>query len=464
MRVKSLSRLAREESGAFAIIFALCLVALIGMMVLVVDVGGLLYQRRQMVSASDAAALAAAQSCALGAAKAGVPATMANQIAQDNVPSNVSVSGGILTGPGDTVGCETNGDGHVTVQYTSQHPLWFAGIFGSGPVNVTTKATAEWGPAGSGWPVPFIVTLDDAGNVFCKDSNGNPVEISDQTPKGTVCSVWFDNGSSGGQFGGFGQSVFGSLNLNKWDVDSNSNCSSKELPDNSDYAFLGGYDNRHGALDPLNYPDPTWVCVGAGDQDSLYQALSNSIGKNLVFPITDKTAILDKSGKIDKFNVIGFASLHLDDVVDANSIQKPGTCSANRQFSQGGTVDLASFGNFFGCFVGTPDVMGSPTLRKSGAGPQCCTLGTDYTYDASTHTITWIANRTQNVNVSFPYQFTGPCGPPPSNASAHCLIVSWQEAQLGNGPLGGNNVGVPAVRLCDPSLDASGIDSCDTLS
>jgi Flp pilus assembly protein TadG len=459
MRMKSaLARLRREESGAFAIIFALCLIALIGMMVLVVDVGGLLYQRRQMVSASDAAALAAAQSCALGVTVAGDPAAKADAIASTNLPSSVGVSGGIVQA--ESTGCLTNDEGHVTVQYQSQHALWFAGIFGNGPVNITTKATAEWGPAASGWPVPFIVTLDSAGNVFCKDGNGNPVEINDQTPKGTVCSVWFDNSSSGGQFGGFGGSIFGSLNLNEWNVDQNANCGSKDLPDNSDYASLGGYDNRNGPLDPLNYPDPTWVCVGPGDQDSLYSALEDSIGKNLVFPITDKTVILDNAGNIDKFNVIGYVSLHLDDVIDANSIPGPGTCSHDRQFSQGGTVDLATFGNFFGCFTGTPQSMGPPTLNKSGPGPQCCTLNTDYTYDASTHTITWIANRTQNVNVSFPYQFSGPCGPPPNNSSAHCLIVSWQEAQLGNGPLGGNNVGVPAVRLCDPTI----VGSCDTLS
>ena len=459
MRMKRvLERLHRDERGAFAVIFALCLIALVGMMVLVVDVGGLLYQRRQMVSASDAAALAAAQSCALGATVAGDPEATADTIASDNLPSSVGVSGGIVQP--ETVGCLSDKEGHVTVQYQSQHALWFAGIFGSGPVNITTKATAEWGPAGSGWPVPFIVTLDDAGNVFCKDSNGNPVEINDQTPKGTVCSIWFDNSSSGGLFGGFGQSVFGSLNLNKWDVQPTDSCNPKDLPDNTDYASLGGYDNRNGSLDPLNYPDPTWVCVGDGNQDSLYSAFEDSIGKNLVFPITDKKVILDNSGSIDKFNVIGYVSLHLDDVVDANSLPKPGTCSADRQFSQGGTVDLATFGNFFGCFTGTPDTMGPPTLKKSGAGPQCCTLGTDYTYDASTHTITWIANRTQTVNVSFPYQFSGPCGPPPNNSSSHCLIVSWQEAQLGNGPLGGNNVGVPAVRLCDPAITGS----CDTLS
>jgi Flp pilus assembly protein TadG len=455
----ALERLHRDETGAFAIIFALCLIALVGMMVLVVDVGGLLYQRRQMVSASDAAALAAAQSCALGADVAGDAQTTANSIAQQNLPSTVGVSGGIVQG--ESTPCAADSEGHVTVQYQSQHALWFGGIFGSGPVNITTKATAEWGPASSGWPVPFIVTLDDAGNVFCKDSSGNPVEINDQTPKGTVCAIWFDNSSSGGLFGGFGQSVFGSLNLNKWDVAPTDSCNPKDLPDNSDYAFNGGYTGD--PLDPLNYPDPTWVCVGDGNQDSLYAAFENSVGKNLVFPITDKKVLLDSSGNIDKFNVIGYVSLHLDNVIDANSIGGVQTCSADRQFSPGGTVDLATFGNFFGCFTGTPDVFYPPTLKKSGAGPQCCTEGTDYTYDASTHTITWIANRTQTVNVKFDYQFTGPCGPPPNNSSSHCLIVSWQEAQLGNGPLGGNNVGVPAVRLCDPALNLAGTKSCDTL-
>jgi Flp pilus assembly protein TadG len=53
----------RGEDGATLVILVLVLVALFGMMVLVVDVGGLLWARRGMVNASDAAALAAAQSC-----------------------------------------------------------------------------------------------------------------------------------------------------------------------------------------------------------------------------------------------------------------------------------------------------------------------------------------------------------------------------------------------------------------
>ena len=57
------SRTVHEERGATVVIVILSLFALFGMIVLVVDVGGLLYARRGMVNASDAAALAAAQSC-----------------------------------------------------------------------------------------------------------------------------------------------------------------------------------------------------------------------------------------------------------------------------------------------------------------------------------------------------------------------------------------------------------------
>ena len=43
---------------------SLTLIALCGVIVLTVDVGQLLYKRRAMVNASDAAALSAAQACA----------------------------------------------------------------------------------------------------------------------------------------------------------------------------------------------------------------------------------------------------------------------------------------------------------------------------------------------------------------------------------------------------------------
>ena len=67
MRRQGLFRLHHDEEGVTAIIVALCLISLVGMLVLVVDVGGLLYRRREMVTGSDAAALAAAKTCAVPA-------------------------------------------------------------------------------------------------------------------------------------------------------------------------------------------------------------------------------------------------------------------------------------------------------------------------------------------------------------------------------------------------------------
>lgn len=461
-----------EENGATAVIVALSLVALIGMMVLVVDVGGLLYRRRQLVSAADAAALAAAQSCALGRSIAGVPETAADSAAQKNV-AGLDLSGGIV--PQETVGCETDAQGHVTVLYSSVHDLWFAGIFGANSVTVRTKATAEWGNAASGWPVPFAVTLSNTGNVFCKNSDGTPVDISETTPKDTTCAVWFSNKSSDGYFGGFGQSVFGSLNLDKWNVLQGFDCKSKDLPDNIHYAYVGGYDGST-PLKPLNYPNPTWVCNGSGESETLYDVngLKNSTGKILVFPITDASQyVLDSSGTIDKFDVVGFAALYLEAVLPANQTDPTLTpCGpytptmspvAPPAVPPPGTqhvFDLDSDPLSLACAAGATS-LSVPTVTKIGSGP--AVKPTDYRVDPDPITgnpvITWLAAQRQ-VSISFVKTVTGPCGPQPLSSNGICLIVKWEGAQLGNGPLGGNNVGVPAVRLCDLTI----VGSCDTLT
>jgi hypothetical protein len=96
---------------------------------------------------------------------------------------------------------------------------------------------------------------------------------------------------------------------------------------------------------------------------------------------------------------------------------------------------------------------------------RCCRANganKDYTLarDASGNItgVNWLKNVT-NVSITMTVEHDGVCGPPEGTAG-HCLAVSWQGAQLGNGPLGGSNIGVPAVRLCDPAITGS----CDTLS
>ena len=86
MRRQGLFRLHQDQEGVTAIIVALCLISLFGMLVLVVDVGGLLWKRREMVSGADAAALAAAKTCAVPAVTdPSDPKAQANTEAMNNV-------------------------------------------------------------------------------------------------------------------------------------------------------------------------------------------------------------------------------------------------------------------------------------------------------------------------------------------------------------------------------------------
>src|SRR3989337_1904714 len=62
--MRMMSSFRNDERGATIALVAICMMAFMGMVVLVVDVGGLLTLRRRMVTAADSAALAAAQSCA----------------------------------------------------------------------------------------------------------------------------------------------------------------------------------------------------------------------------------------------------------------------------------------------------------------------------------------------------------------------------------------------------------------
>jgi Flp pilus assembly protein TadG len=59
-------RLRVDEGGVVAVVVAICMIVLMGMLVLTVDLGRTVSIRRDMVNASDAAVLAAARTCAIG--------------------------------------------------------------------------------------------------------------------------------------------------------------------------------------------------------------------------------------------------------------------------------------------------------------------------------------------------------------------------------------------------------------
>src|SRR5438132_262446 len=139
----------REEHGVTVVIVALVLVAMFGMLVLVVDVGGLLWKRRELVNGSDAAALSAAETCAL---KSTIDPRTAEQAADELAAENVT---GLdpTTATNATVAagaCHSTNSGWVKVRYSQNQHLFFAPVLGFPNQNgVTTAATAIWGPPGS---------------------------------------------------------------------------------------------------------------------------------------------------------------------------------------------------------------------------------------------------------------------------------------------------------------------------
>jgi hypothetical protein len=122
------------ERGAIAVIVAVCLVMLFGMAAFAIDTGNLWQNRRHLITATDAAALAAAETYALGDdGCAGIDDIF---VAQNDdaasVTSCVPVTGGA-------------GSGYVTVNATKPVHFAIAGAIGISDRNITSSTSARYG-------------------------------------------------------------------------------------------------------------------------------------------------------------------------------------------------------------------------------------------------------------------------------------------------------------------------------
>ncbi|MGI9824298.1 pilus assembly protein TadG-related protein [Agromyces sp. Marseille-Q5079] len=173
----------RDDSGASAVLVAICLLVLVGFGALAVDVGAMYSERAQLQNAADAGALAAAEycgghgGCATTTSKSGA-ATAASAVTGGNMLD------GSATLPPLTFTADT-----VTVKATTpgmEHPL--AAAIGVASSDVGAAGTAQWIAAGAS-VVPFAIGS-------CKESTLTP---------GTVAYIPIDNapcaGSVPGAFG-----------------------------------------------------------------------------------------------------------------------------------------------------------------------------------------------------------------------------------------------------------------------
>jgi Flp pilus assembly protein TadG len=140
VRVARLATCARrDERGAVAVIVAICAILLFAGTAYAIDAGNLWTQRRHMVTAADASALAAAGDFAVGVD--GCASTAAKYLTNN-------VSSATLEDCDHTTTSEDSG--HVTVRGRTVADYTFAGIFGIDDKEVRATTSAEYG-------IPFAV-------------------------------------------------------------------------------------------------------------------------------------------------------------------------------------------------------------------------------------------------------------------------------------------------------------------
>ena len=432
MRMTSLVRRVSDERGAVAAIVVISMIALLGMAVITVDLGGMLTMRRRMVASSDAGALAAAQSCAEQTPDQARP--QADALAVDNEPAAANVS---YSAQGCTEQAST---GNVSVTYQAPVNLQFAPVLGL-PDRTTVKAsaTAQWGPAGDIGALPIVISLDAQNRIPCVwKSVGSP------------CNYWYDNNATNFT----DSSNWGFLNLGAWGVAPSDSCPSS------------GTDDRRDWILSIGEPDLTigdggvaYVCADTGHStSSWFDALRSLVGQIKYFPVNDPNRMVLQPTGSEKYAIIGFTALRIDGVLQGNDPAAVGTpgqtgqCTQLFDLSPGDTVDLDSF-TAAGCPNGahTDSIDQVVVQGQVGSNTVVFQSGSDYQYDPTGHVITWKRGNKKGVSISFDWTintFYGACGLRQPDPNAVCLEASWQGAQVGGTrPGGGTDFGVRAIRL-----------------
>ena len=158
-------RRARGERGQILAVVVLALVALLGVAAFAIDVGYAYYAKRQLQSATDAAALAGAQDLPTAA----TAITTATSYAAANKPANLSsmqfsyqtkctATAVIATGCNAAVNPNA-----LVVSGTAQTDTWFAKVFGIDHFDVSAHANA-CSPC-SVSPVDIVVAIDRTGSM-----------------------------------------------------------------------------------------------------------------------------------------------------------------------------------------------------------------------------------------------------------------------------------------------------------
>jgi hypothetical protein len=162
-------RLRGSQSGQVIVMFAVCLVMVLGAAALVIDVGYAYYVKRQLQASADAAALAGAQSLPDPATASATAFQYGGGDGGKNQTGTVPpVTTKVTTKCVSVAPC--NPVNAIVVEQSAVVPTHFAKLLGLDAFHVDVKATA-CSPCGSR-PLDIMLVLDRTGSM-CQDSNGN---------------------------------------------------------------------------------------------------------------------------------------------------------------------------------------------------------------------------------------------------------------------------------------------------
>jgi Tfp pilus assembly protein PilX len=321
-----------REDGAVLVIVVLMIVALFGMVTLAVDVGALLVKRRQLVTAADAAALAAAQSCARRQGTA-----VANQQAAAYAQANAGAVTIVAGYPRYSPRCEAPA-GTVTVRLTADQELYFARALGFGPSSpVASEATASWGGAGGAEKIaPLMLSADRLSDCNIPPDEDTRRELAQG--QGIECWFWWDNSARAQTDGALANAEWGTLDLLKWNVAPTEHCNNSTPPEFETWMFQGyGGDLSINDGDPR---PPTYVCRGQGNFGaSLDRLIQRAIedGELRYFPVNNPWGQVDMNGdpcppnsgtacSPDKYDIMGFTRMRITALFRGNTQEAYDNC------------------------------------------------------------------------------------------------------------------------------------------
>jgi len=296
MRV--IRRLHDDERGAVLALYALGFIAIVGMLALTLDLGRAVATKRDMVNGADAAALGAAQECAIARNPASAQAVAEDLTAQNRDSATVTS----FSAP-DCDGATLTDIRTVTVHTQVPVDYVVAPIVGFDSVNVTADAVAVYGPVAGAAAAPISVNYETLLGCQIPTTRPNPGEV-------VVCPLSYPKDE-------LQEPRWGILDLSEWDDPDAAPChvSASEA---RGIIVNGGYFPEVWINPP---PQPTWDCLDNGLSDSVWEELE---GRELLFPVIDidastgqtKPGGADCTGvnpncQIDTANVIAFVLLYV---------------------------------------------------------------------------------------------------------------------------------------------------------